>query len=410
MNTWDTRWLEKMESNGIKIKTGVRYMDDIRILLYALRAGWRWWEGSLCYCEVWRLEDESTGTSSTIRTARILVDIMNSMMSFLNFTMEVGDDFEDGKLPTLDLKIWVQAGVVDYEFYEKPMSGNTVVHAKTALSEQVKFSSLTQEVVRRLLHTSRRLPDDVMLECLEKLCQKMANSEHRPVYIKKVMISGITTYEAKLKKSLLPAGNPGFKPLHLGTSYNSKGRWRKKVMAREEWYKDQEKTEEGPRYGGKGGKKKPSQKDGKIQTSTVMFIPSTRGGMLTKMMREREQELSKITKFRVKMQEAGGIQLARLFSTDLARGESCGREDCHPCNSNVKRPNCKQSSILYESKCSLCNPAKQATSSLQEQADHQLVDMGARYPIKNSPNSRAPGQPSSKMEEKRVGIYYRESS
>ena len=217
MNTWDTRWLEKMESNGIKIKTGVRYMDDIRIFLYALRAGWRWWEGSLCYCEVWRLEDESTGTSSTIRTARILVEIMNSMMSFLNFTVEVGDDFEDGKLPTLDLKIWVQAGVVEYEFYEKPMSGNTVVHAKTALSEQVKFSSLTQEVVRRLLHTSRRLPDDVMLECLEKLCQKMANSEHRPVYIKKVMISGITIYEAKLKKSLLPAGNPGFKPLHLGT-------------------------------------------------------------------------------------------------------------------------------------------------------------------------------------------------
>ena len=47
-----------------------------------------------------------------------------------------------------------------------------------------------------------------------------------------------------------------------------------------------------------------------METSTVMFIPSTRGGLLTRMMREREFELSKITKFKVKMQEAGGIQMA----------------------------------------------------------------------------------------------------
>ena len=59
------------------------------------------------------------------------------------------------------------------------MPGNTVVHAKTALIEQVKFSALTQEVVRRLLHTSRRLPEEKMVECLEKLSQNMANSEHR---------------------------------------------------------------------------------------------------------------------------------------------------------------------------------------------------------------------------------------
>jgi hypothetical protein len=99
---------------------------------------------------------------------------MKSMMSFLNFTVQVGEDFHDGKLPTLD-------GVIEYKFYEKPMSKNTVGQAKTTLSEQVKFSALTQEVVRRLLHTSGRLPDEKMLECLEKLCQKMTDSEHRPV-------------------------------------------------------------------------------------------------------------------------------------------------------------------------------------------------------------------------------------
>ena len=45
------------------------------------------------------------------------------------------------------------------------------------------------------------------------------------------------------------------------------------MMVREEWYKDHEKEEEGSIYGGRGGKTKPFQKDGKIQTSTVKFIP-----------------------------------------------------------------------------------------------------------------------------------------
>jgi hypothetical protein len=77
-----------------------------------------------------------------------------------------------------------------------------------------------------------------MVECLEKLSQKMANSDHRTVYIRKVLITGIEKYDAKLKKSLLPAGDPAYQPLHLGTHYKSKGRWRKKVMVKEDCYRN----------------------------------------------------------------------------------------------------------------------------------------------------------------------------
>jgi hypothetical protein len=141
----------------------------------------------------------------------------------------------------------------------------------------------------------------------------------------------------KLMKSLLPAGDPAYKPLHLGTNCNSMGRWKKKVMAKEDWYRDGTGEKEGLGGSKMGGKrKKISQQDGKIQTNTVIFISSTR--------------------FRVKMQEAGGIQLARLFSNDIARGEPYGREDCHPCKASSGRPNCKQLSILYESTCDNCNP------------------------------------------------------
>ena len=73
------------------------------------------------------------------------------------------------------------------------MSGNTVMHTKTTLREQFKFSTLTQEVVKRL----------------EKLGQKMTNSEHRAVYMRKVMIAGIEKYDAKQKRSLLDVMHEG---------------------------------------------------------------------------------------------------------------------------------------------------------------------------------------------------------
>ena len=81
------------------------------------------------------------------------------------------------------------------------------------------------------------------------------------------------------------------------------------------------------------------QQDGRIPTSIVMFIPSTRGGLRIRMMRERDHELAKITGFKVKMQEAGGVQLARQISTELAKVEPCGREDCQSCKTSEKRPN-----------------------------------------------------------------------
>ena len=52
-----------------------------------------------------------------------------------------------------------------------------------------------------------------------------------------------------------------------------------------------------------------------------MFAPSSKGELLTSMMKESEDGLVKMTKFRMKIQEAGGTKLANMFSTDLAAGE-----------------------------------------------------------------------------------------
>ena len=86
-----------------------------------------------------------SGSSSTRRTADEMVKSMSSIISpMLSFTTEIGEDFPEGKLPTLDWKIWISEGRIWYKFFEKPMSANMVIQAKSALSTQVKVAALTE--------------------------------------------------------------------------------------------------------------------------------------------------------------------------------------------------------------------------------------------------------------------------
>jgi hypothetical protein len=114
--------MELMAENNLEVLTGMRYMDDIRSFIKAIQEGWRWWEGRLCWSEKWRQEDLKAGKTASRRTAEILLEIMNSIMTFLTFTLEIGEDFHDQKLPTLDVKIWVDKNKIFFDFFEKPMS------------------------------------------------------------------------------------------------------------------------------------------------------------------------------------------------------------------------------------------------------------------------------------------------
>ena len=83
--------------------------------------------------------------------------MMNSICDWLTFTMECVDDF-DGKLPTLDLNIWVRDdNMVMYIFYQKPMASSMVIQKRAAMPENMRMATLNQEVIRRMLNTSERL-------------------------------------------------------------------------------------------------------------------------------------------------------------------------------------------------------------------------------------------------------------
>ena len=104
---------------------------------------------------------------------------MNEIFLFLNFIIELEEDFEDRDLPTMNTKQRVSVnGILTYIFYEKPTAANVMVQRTVALGESSKVSTLVQEVIRRMINTSEREPDEVRNEVLDRCCQKLCNSGH----------------------------------------------------------------------------------------------------------------------------------------------------------------------------------------------------------------------------------------
>ena len=43
---WDEKLLSLIAKNNLTLEQKARYMDDIRLWMYAVRLGWRWMDGS----------------------------------------------------------------------------------------------------------------------------------------------------------------------------------------------------------------------------------------------------------------------------------------------------------------------------------------------------------------------------
>ena len=163
---------------------------------------------------------------------------MNDVFPFLNFTVELGEDFVDGKLPSLDVAIWVVEGRrIMYEFFEKTMATNLMVEATSALSKEVKLATLSEEVARRLRNTSPRLDSTKRLEILEMACTKMKTSGHSEEFIRLAVEQGIRSFDAKVKRSQLDFDNPSYQPMFPKASWKKDLKSREKALKRSTWFK-----------------------------------------------------------------------------------------------------------------------------------------------------------------------------
>ena len=170
MARWDIKFKNRLKEINIKSELDGRYVDDGRLVIYAIRAGWRWHKGALWYRREW--EDEDRALSDIERSKRAIQGAMQGLTSCLTFTVETEEDFADGWLPTLDLKMNISDdNQIWYSFYEKPTGSDKCLQASTALNQNCLMRSLSNEVMRRMANISKHLPTQERVRVLDRFCQ-----------------------------------------------------------------------------------------------------------------------------------------------------------------------------------------------------------------------------------------------
>ena len=123
-----------------------------------------------------------------------------------------------------------------YIFYEKPMASSTVIQRRSAMPENMRVATLTQETIRRMMNTSERIELQERIEVIDNYGMKLVNSGYSLDQSRKMIVGGLVGYERRLALSR-DTTNLKWRPLHEGAKFNATGRRNKKLMARNNWYK-----------------------------------------------------------------------------------------------------------------------------------------------------------------------------
>ena len=137
------------------------------------------------------------------KTARELREIANTIMP-RSIVMEEDypSNHTSGKLPILDMVMWVQDSIIFHEHYSKPMASRAVVMAKSAFPAGTKKNILLEEGSRRMRNCSPELPRENKVQHLNSFCVAMSQAGHTEQYRTMIITRVLARYQNSLKNHL----------------------------------------------------------------------------------------------------------------------------------------------------------------------------------------------------------------
>ena len=247
MAIWDILWTNGQRGVNLTVHMYFRYIDDLRILLAPINPGWTWTNRRWVYNK-----DMNDDRSADQRTKEEILKTLNEVITTLKFTVETQEEYESGYMPTLDTQTRVGKNrKISFKYYSKPMASNLVIQLGTALSQQTIFSSLRQDLCRRLGNTGTMEGSEVKLSIIESFIQQMRNSGHKFQFIKSVVLQAVTKYEYMLERDKLKPSNKRYCPFYRTREYNKIERIMVKRVGAVTWFTD-EKLDDPFKQGWKG--------------------------------------------------------------------------------------------------------------------------------------------------------------
>ena len=360
------------------------YVDDGRQAGKVFRIGTRFDPTSrkLIITEQARQEDIKLEESSNERMARVCLPIMNSINEDLVFTVEYPEEFADGRLPTLDMKMWLEAGKIKHTYFEKSMKTPFLLMKRSAISQHQRCSILANELVRRLSNIDVvNVPHSEVLLVIEQFTQQLKNSEYSCKEARGHIVDGIRGWRNKIERR--KRENIDFYRLATNTLVS---RVKKKLMEKSTWYKTENKKledkpedwelPEGWKTDREKGEKRKADKDMNMKkrkkVKGVMFVQHTHHSEMAGELRLNENEFERMTDFRMKMVEKAGVKIGSILTeSDPWSGQGCERISCWLCDTklitgkNLKQ-DCTKRNLVYETYCINCEKEEKEKIAKEE--------------------------------------------
>ena len=166
MKRHNKRYTKLLSKLKVKNELNEGYVDDTTDALAAIDPGVMFEDGILVFKEELVAEDKKIPEDE--RTMKVLRDIANSIYKCVQFTIDFPTNYEDMKVPVLDLKLFLQDSQLVHEFYEKPCAAKLVIPFKSAHSRRMKMSVLVEEGLRRLRNNSQGMEWELSGSVMEK--------------------------------------------------------------------------------------------------------------------------------------------------------------------------------------------------------------------------------------------------
>ena len=325
---WDRKFLNLANRAGAHIQMYKRYVDDTNIILKGIEPNVEWDETSERM--ITRITTPDDKEKIDMRTAREIRRMANSISESIQWEEAVPSNSPQGKLPILDLQCWHSntpgAGtIIYYQFYRKPMANRQVMLYKSAMPEQVKRTTSSQEVIRILRNCHPELPWEMKVTHLNEFMERLRDSGYPERIRAEIVQSGLNGY-----RRMQEVEKNGGRPINRLKEYQKNERRKEKSRKTKNWYKND-------------------------TYSTVLFVPCTPRSTLARRLKEVEVRGREDRGWSVKVVEMGGQTLrSQLSKSNPWPNATCGDAKCFPCREEKGGGNCRRKNVGYSITCKIC--------------------------------------------------------
>ena len=260
-------------------------------------------------------------------------EIANKISEMIKVKEDVPSNHPSGRIPILDLEVWVQGKQIYHCFYKKPMASRKVVCAKSALPTSVKRSILLEEGKRRLKNCSPELAWNEKVLQLNRMSSDMKHSGHTQNFRNLILRRIVANYTKSLSNHL-----EGVHQMYRNKQERDDQKKTTAAMSsKDNWFRS-------------GG------------ATSTLCVPPTPGKELARRVETNLGQSRQPEGTRIKVVEGNGVSICRgMVKTNQFPRGVCYRRDCVICFHKDGEEGitfCDRSNVGYEGDCTRCSETK----------------------------------------------------